>query len=584
MLRSRVLLILALLLALLPIPVLRTLGQRTLSELREVDREQRATTARERFADQLGAQLRLATATQADLVLDDPSRIAVELDAGAYDDPAIIALRSHETTQQDAALGILDELAAAIRSRSQPDVRCLGLLLARRHLTEIGRADLADALLTQLRELDSQKLSAPARRHLECELAPPADRAQRLAEWLSEMESRATSLRELSHWLDALGAADPALRARAERVAKRPLWIAELRDALTRAELRGGEVALFTISVGSFAVAMDPPRARFLAPEELLALLATAGAQPTAGSEALALDDPIRANGLAAAPKWPPLVLPLESSTLAFGSDAEHHLDLLLVGYAALVIALGMLMLRAQRKTEALATLQSDLVAQITHELRTPLTVLRMYGESLASGRVAPEAQSEYVSTMSLEADRLGKLVDRVATAARGDRGPTPESEAIDIAPILADLATTYARALADLGGTFLAEVPQDEMLARIDGEDLRLALDVLLDNAVAYGRRENEPPHLEFRLRSQSDRITITIRDHGPGVAESERKRLFERFARLDSSRSSQRRGAGMGLYLARRIARSAAGDLVLEFPSDGGTRAVFTLPGIPR
>ncbi len=112
------------------------------------------------------------------------------------------------------------------------------------------------------------------------------------------------------------------------------------------------------------------------------------------------------------------------------------------------------------------------------------------------------------------------------------------------------------------------------------DADQLDQVLWALLDNAVKYGGRS--PVHVEIGLDQASSRLRLTITDEGPGVAEADRSRLFERFVR--GAERTPDEGSGLGLYVSRELCRAMDGDLVLE-PASEGRGAAFTisLPGEP-
>jgi signal transduction histidine kinase len=114
--------------------------------------------------------------------------------------------------------------------------------------------------------------------------------------------------------------------------------------------------------------------------------------------------------------------------------------------------------------------------------------------------------------------------------------------------------------------------------LAVADADQLDQVLWALLDNALKYGR--HQPIEVEITTDPALGRILLTIIDHGPGVAEQDRPRLFERFARGSGTNAED--GSGLGLYVSRELCRAMAGDLVVE-PLRAGQGAAFTvsLPG---
>jgi two-component system OmpR family sensor kinase len=107
--------------------------------------------------------------------------------------------------------------------------------------------------------------------------------------------------------------------------------------------------------------------------------------------------------------------------------------------------------------------------------------------------------------------------------------------------------------------------------------EELRLVCEVLLDNATRYAATSVT---IAVSIVAEGTAARIHVRDHGPGIPAEERGRLFTRWHRGVAAKQTGRSGAGMGLYLARRTARTLGGDLTLDFPADGGTLATVSLP----
>ena len=104
--------------------------------------------------------------------------------------------------------------------------------------------------------------------------------------------------------------------------------------------------------------------------------------------------------------------------------------------------------------------------------------------------------------------------------------------------------------------------------------QSLNRCLSNLVDNAVLYGRSA------EVRVEQGPDQLAIRVRDHGPGMPESEIEKVFEPFYRIEGSRSRETGGTGLGLSIARNIAQAHGGDVHLRNPEDGGLEAILTLP----
>jgi signal transduction histidine kinase len=113
-----------------------------------------------------------------------------------------------------------------------------------------------------------------------------------------------------------------------------------------------------------------------------------------------------------------------------------------------------------------------------------------------------------------------------------------------------------------------------ERLVARLRSVALKRALRNLVENAVAYGGRAR------VTLAAEAREIAITIDDDGPGIPEGELERVFEPFVRLESSRSRETGGIGLGLAIARSIVRAHGGEIVLANRPEGGLRAMVRLP----
>jgi two-component system phosphate regulon sensor histidine kinase PhoR len=223
---------------------------------------------------------------------------------------------------------------------------------------------------------------------------------------------------------------------------------------------------------------------------------------------------------------------------------------------------------------------RDDLIAQVTHELRTPLTVLRMYGETLLSERVGGADRREYLETIVAESERLGRLVDRIAAVAREETVLEPAG-ACEPGPMLEQVVHQFHAVAAVQGGQVdLEGSAADGMPIRMQEADFRLILEVLIDNAIRYG---GDPPVVRVRHECGAGQLIVEVRDRGEGVGDDERERVFERWVRGSAGRRSSSRGAGMGLHLARKLARLQGGDVTLEARSDRGTCARVRVPLAP-
>ena len=243
---------------------------------------------------------------------------------------------------------------------------------------------------------------------------------------------------------------------------------------------------------------------------------------------------------------------------------------------------------RLQREAEAqVAQLQaldharSELIALVTHELRTPLAVVRAYTDLLAEepsldGRTSRDPRRRatragwHAGTLE-QIERLNRLVDAILESVRVVPDQPADLQTIDlhtlVSELLADAAPLLHRHPTALGTTRPLSVIADP--AR-----LRQVLEHLLENAVKYAPPETRI-ELDWTLVEGVARIGVS--DGGPGIPPEWREKIFEPYARRETSTA---RGAGIGLYAARRLAESMGGRLWCEPAATGGARFVLALP----
>lgn len=230
-----------------------------------------------------------------------------------------------------------------------------------------------------------------------------------------------------------------------------------------------------------------------------------------------------------------------------------------------------------------LAERRGRFVSAVTHELRTPLTTFRLYSELLADNMVRDEAsRAEYLGTLKRESRRLASVVENVLEYARlGERGRPAPPEPIDmraalvrLTPALRDRAERVSMRLEEIVG-----VPEG-VRVRADEASLERIVLNLVDNACKYACEARDR-----RIVLSADRrggvVTIAVRDFGPGVPSSERTSVFAAFHRTPRHANGPIEGLGLGLALAKGLARELGGDLTCETPHDGpGAAFVLTLP----
>ena len=246
------------------------------------------------------------------------------------------------------------------------------------------------------------------------------------------------------------------------------------------------------------------------------------------------------------------------------------------------ILAAGALLVRQVRLSEAEAALKTSFVANVSHELKTPLTTIRLYAELLEQGRVRdPAKQADYLATISRETQRLGRLVGNVLDFSRLEEGKKKYAlSRCDLGAALRRLAEVHAPRLAEAG--LVLDVSVDEagvVWLHTDLEAVEQIVLNLFDNAAKYAADGGEVTLLLAERREGG--VAIMVMDRGPGVPGDQHQRIFEKFHRVDNRLTAEKSGAGLGLSIARQLARGLGGDLRCATRADGGAAFSLILPG---
>ena len=227
------------------------------------------------------------------------------------------------------------------------------------------------------------------------------------------------------------------------------------------------------------------------------------------------------------------------------------------------------------RREEALAN-QRRFAADASHELKTPLTNIIGYARMLRNwGMGDPETADKGVSRILAESVRMRELVEDLLLLARGDDEGAP----LRLAP--ADLGAVATEAVdaarAASGGQVVIEhvPPRKPVEASFDAPQIRAAADILLDNAVKY---TPEGGVVAVRVRCEDGWARLEVSDTGVGIAAEDLPSVFERFYRADPARSES--GAGLGLSIARQIARAHGGGIEAESKPGKGSTFALRIP----
>ncbi|HET6623353.1 MAG TPA: ATP-binding protein [Gaiellaceae bacterium] len=213
---------------------------------------------------------------------------------------------------------------------------------------------------------------------------------------------------------------------------------------------------------------------------------------------------------------------------------------------------------------------QRQLVADASHELRTPLTSLRTNIEVLASDRALPaEERGRLLSDVVEQLGEMTTLIAELIELARAEE-QTLQAEDVRLDLLAAD---AVERARRNRPGVVFTTSFEESVVHGVPGT-IERAISNLLDNAAKWS-----PPGAEVKVEVREDRVTV--RDHGPGIADEDRPYVFDRFYRARSARGMP--GSGLGLAIVRQVAGAHGGEVVAERAEGGGTRIVLRLGRAP-
>jgi two-component system OmpR family sensor kinase len=227
---------------------------------------------------------------------------------------------------------------------------------------------------------------------------------------------------------------------------------------------------------------------------------------------------------------------------------------------------------RARRSESAMRRFLAD----ASHELRTPIAALQATAETLLREQPDRPERDELEARVAGDAARLGRLVADLLDLARLEANEQLAREPVDVGEVA-------ARAVAEAAGhrpgaaVDVDADDDDDAIVLGDADALSRALRNLVDNAIAAA---GESGHVWVLVERDGANVLASVEDDGPGVAATERERIFEGFVRLEPVRGP---GAGLGLPIARRVAREHGGDLTYA-DGGGGARFVLRLPAAAR
>jgi signal transduction histidine kinase len=273
---------------------------------------------------------------------------------------------------------------------------------------------------------------------------------------------------------------------------------------------------------------------------------------------------------------WQATVGASDDRTLAAAAQGSAR-TLWLISIAAGVAIMGLLLtLRAMKARADLAVMQSDFMASTTHELKTPLAVFQLVAETLAKRRYhSDETIRTYAGLLSHQVQLLERLIDNLLSyASLSTVTQRYTFDQLSVADVVEAALERFDARLAASGMEVRVEIPRDLPSIRGDRQTLVQAFDNVLDNAIKYSPGADA---LLVRAAANQSMIHLEITDHGVGIPENEREKVFQKFYRAKNVSVG---GSGLGLAIVRRVFEDHGGRVEIRAAEPKGTTVAIDLP----
>lgn len=219
---------------------------------------------------------------------------------------------------------------------------------------------------------------------------------------------------------------------------------------------------------------------------------------------------------------------------------------------------------------------RSEFVANVSHELKTPMTTIAGFADGILDGTIPPERQEEALRTISAETRRLSRLVRRMLDLSRLQSTETVTTqEPFDICETMARILVSLETKITDKDLDVNAAFPEEPLMVWGDSDAITQVGYNLLDNAIKFSRPGGR---LGISITAKGNKAYVAVSDEGDTIPPEELALIFDRFHKTDHSRSVDREGVGLGLYIVKTILNNHKEDITVT-SQDGLTEFTFTL-----
>ena len=279
------------------------------------------------------------------------------------------------------------------------------------------------------------------------------------------------------------------------------------------------------------------------------------------------------------APTTPPLALVVAPT---HKQSATRTLPSIAFGLTAIGLVLALscaaIIVRSSNQQAREATRKTNFVAQVSHEFKTPLTSISMHAELLANDALSPEKRQRFSDTILAQSDRLTQMIDNLLTLGNIERKQNAYSRApFDLIASIRQVIEQTTPIAAKAGMRIDFKAPTDTWEITSDELAIRRILLSLIENAAKYAPSGQS---ISIAVSKDSSSCRISVSDQGPGIPRRDRERVFRPFVQLANELANKPPGSGLGLSIARGLARDLGGDLTLDAFQPSGASFTLQIP----
>lgn len=247
--------------------------------------------------------------------------------------------------------------------------------------------------------------------------------------------------------------------------------------------------------------------------------------------------------------------------------------------FLLLILVGAVFVYRAAKKQIVLSQQQQNFMMAVTHELKTPIAVIRLNLETLQKHKqdIDESKQQKLLTNTLQESERLNVLTNNILVASQLESGNyAVNKQEINLSALVHDAIKSFKNRFSNR----ILELHVEENIF-VTGENLllQMLMNNLLDNAIKYSSEESV---IAVTLKKANNKAVLKITDEGEGIADAEKKKIFQKFYRVGNETTRKAKGTGLGLYLCKRIVRDHKGTIAVQNNIPKGSIFMVTLQAV--